>query len=306
MSFKDLCLVLTTLMFTSLVAQAEITEGAFRGKSTLIKNKLIDADFMALLIQKDPKHANRYYAFLAEYDVVPGTFITITTAITKWINRMYAYQLDKLSNDVYIMRKLRVSADGEIYADMQEIPDTLRLSQTKGEFMKGTILTRFNKQTKQVEEVINIVGRGHSTWEKFVPGVYFGSTDSTGGDYFHEEVNTEITHEGRALFNMPGIIGEYQMSEQAPKMFTFKSMNEGNVGQEKLAGRIGVFIDIVNWKAAGFTTDELLVINPDNASDVGFYYERELSGDSYEQGDIQIPAYETTTTEPNDTQYISD
>jgi hypothetical protein len=34
-----------------------------------------------------------------------------------------------------------------------------------------------------------------------------------------------------------------------------------------------VFIDIVNWKPF-FTTDELLLVNPDDAKDVGFYYER--------------------------------
>jgi hypothetical protein len=34
-----------------------------------------------------------------------------------------------------------------------------------------------------------------------------------------------------------------------------------------------VFIDIVNWKPK-FTTEELMLINPDDATDVGFYYEK--------------------------------
>lgn len=63
------------------------------------------------------------------------------------------------------------------------------------------------------------------------------------------------------------------MVEVAPKIFTFKPKGAITKGADKVLSRIAVFVDIVNWKPF-FTTDELLLVNPDDAKDVGFYYER--------------------------------
>jgi hypothetical protein len=72
------------------------------------------------------------------------------------------------------------------------------------------------------------------------------------------------------------IKGKYTMTEKLPGMFIFATPKNNNIGDDKVLSRIGVFIDIVNWKSFGiqnFTTDELLMINPENPKDVGFYYE---------------------------------
>ena len=62
------------------------------------------------------------------------------------------------------------------------------------------------------------------------------------------------------------------IAERAPGIFVFTPRGQVT-GANQVASRVGVFVDIVNWKPF-FTTDELLLINPDDARDLGFYYER--------------------------------
>ena len=69
------------------------------------------------------------------------------------------------------------------------------------------------------------------------------------------------------------IVGKFDAVEKAPGMYVFTTKGSVAKGADKVVNRIGVFVDIVNWKPF-FTTDELLLINPDDAKDVGFYYER--------------------------------
>ena len=76
-----------------------------------------------------------------------------------------------------------------------------------------------------------------------------------------------------ADFFQEEIKGKFDMIETEPKIFTFKAKGAVEKGADKVLTRIGVFIDIVNWKPF-FTTNELLMVNPDDAKDVGFYYQR--------------------------------
>lgn len=116
--------------------------------------------------------------------------------------------------------------------------------------------------------------------EGWVPGDYFGSKDSTGGDYTHKRVNTRLGKDKSADFFQQDIVGKFDAVEKAPGMFVFTPRMyiampgaPASKGADKVVSRIAVFVDIVNWKPF-FTTDELLLINPDDAKDVGFYYER--------------------------------
>ncbi|HXH31573.1 MAG TPA: hypothetical protein VNJ01_12215 [Bacteriovoracaceae bacterium] len=267
---KTLCLGLTLSVLSSAAGAALLPEGSFMGRSSLQPLRIIDHDVMALLLRKNPKKENSYYAVLAEYDRVPGTTFSKTSALTKWVPRMAAYQVDKINDLQYAMQPLGVSFLGNIQPRNDVNPDLLTLK--KANSVNGAIVTRYHRDSS-VRETIKFYGNVGSTWEAYVPGTYFGSTDTTGGDYLKKGINTVLTPEGIAQFDTPEIKGDYTVRSRIDGLFTFIPRAANMHGQDKVEGRIGVFIDIVNWKPV-MTTDELLLINPNDETDVGFFYER--------------------------------
>lgn len=304
--------LITNLFFSSLLNAYSLPEGAFKGDSNLINNgqnkDLLntisnetievseaytqfaqydratkglnrvngwDNDVMALLVKKDMTAADSYYVILAEYDRVPFTNFGKRFPLTRWVNRMYAYHMTKVSELTYSLSKLAVKSAGTLQIDKSVSSHLLQLK--KADSFDGAKLIRKNSKSESVEEVIVFNGRVGSTWEGFVPGQYFGSVDNTGGDYFDDTVNTTVATDYSVAIKRNDINGMFEMKEQAPGLFSLSANSKDVKGADKIEDRIVVFIDIVNWKHLGikkFTTEEMLIINPDDASDVGFYYER--------------------------------
>lgn len=256
-----------SILLTAPSSAGSLPEGGFKGSSQLIGRP----DVMALFIRKDPKSANAYYAVLAEYDRINGYIVPDRLAITKWVPRMYAYRLVESGERRYSVQPLRVSGTGEIEVDDRRIPDSLSLA--KDGTLDGATLVRYRDNSVVVAERIKFKGRISSTWEEYMPGTFFGTSNSSGGDYFKKGVNMTLSKDNSADFRQEDIQGAFAVSEKAPGMYTFRALGTGHLGADKILGRIGVFIDIVNWKPI-FTTDELLLINPEQPLDVGFYYER--------------------------------
>lgn len=244
-----------------------LPEGSFKGNTPFVKVP----DVMALLIKKDPAQKDVSYAVLAEYTRLNGRIGPDRIAITKWVPRMHAYRVDKITELQYALKPLVVTASGAIEANEQVSPDNLSLS--KPNTLDGAMLTRYEQNSVIVAEKITFNGKLGSTWEKYVSGNFFGSTDSTGGDYMKKDINMSLSKDGVADFFQEKIKGQFSIAETAPGLFSFTPKKSDNIGNEHVLSRIGVFIDIVNWKPF-FKTNELLLINPDNAKDVGFYYER--------------------------------
>lgn len=242
--------------------------GSWGGASALISGP----DVMALIVRRDPVNPTAGWAILAEYTRLPYIPGPERLEIARWVPRLYAYRVEQIGKDRFAMKPLRVSAAGEIevdggYASFGEL--TLAKSGT----LVGATMTRFEKDAPEAAETIAFEGKVSSTWEGWVPGDYFGSQDSTGGDYTHKRVNTRLGKDKSVDFFQQDIAGKFTAAEKAPGMFVFTPSGAVAKGLDKVAGRIAVFVDIVNWKPF-FTTDELLLINPDDAKDVGFYYER--------------------------------
>lgn len=313
---KALAFALATSVSLLTWAQHSLPEGSFKGDSSLInggqnkhllnydikseansydnayqeytsydrdqsgKNEVngLNNDVMSFIVQKDQSQNESYYVIMSEYDRVPFTNMGRRFPLTKWVNRMYAYQMVQIAPLKYQMNKLVVDAAGDISADANQVMAVLELKSAKS--FDGAKLTRYvSAQDKNVAEVVVLNGRVGSTWENYVPGDYFGSSDNTGGDYFDKTINTTITIDGVAKLNTKKTTGEFSIVEKKPKMFVLKAVSENTRGEDQVLNRIGVFIDIVNWKHLGikkFTTEEFLLINPENASDVGFFYERHI------------------------------
>lgn len=247
-------------------ASAAVPRGSFGGSSPALSNP----DIMALLIRPDAADARLGYAVLAEYDRLPFIPGPERLRIARWVPRVYIYRVQETAPGRYAMKPLRVSASGGLELD----PGYLRfgeLTLARGR-LEGAAMTRYEKGSTIPAETISFAGRVSSTWEPYVPGRYFRSTDSTGGDYTHDRVNTVLRADRVAEFSHDPVSGTFDIAEPAPGIFTFKA-RPGARGAERIETRIGVFIDIVNWKPVA-TTDELLLVNPEDARDVGFYYER--------------------------------
>lgn len=248
-------------------AHAGLPEGSWSGSSPLLGGP----DVMALLLQRDPVNPTAGYAILAEYTRLPYIPGPERLRIARWVPRLHIYRVEQVGKDRFAMKPLRVCAAGEIVVDAAAPASELALA--KSGTLLGATLTRFEKGAAAPAETISFDGKVSSTWEKWLPGDYFGSKDSTGGDYLHKRVNTRLGEDRSADFFQQDIVGKFTAVEKAPRMFVFTPSGEVAKGLDKIAGRIGVFVDIVNWKPF-MTTDELLLINPDDAKDVGFYYER--------------------------------
>ncbi len=262
--------LLRSLLLASVLASAAhagpLPAGSWGGSSPLIGGP----DVMALIVRRDPVNPTAGYAILAEYTRLPYIPGPERLEIARWVPRLYIYRVEQTGKDRFAMKPLRVAA-GEIVVDSAHPAGELALA--KSGTLVGATMTRFEKGQASAVETISFEGKVSSTWEGWVPGDYFGSKDSTGGDYTHKRVNTRLGKDKSADFFQQDIAGKFTAAEKAPGMFVFAPNGAIAKGADKIAGRIGVFVDIVNWKPF-FTTDELLLINPDDAKDVGFYYER--------------------------------
>jgi hypothetical protein len=251
---------LTLVLLASTAAAGPLPDGSYKGASPRLKND----DVMSLIVRGD-------YAVLAEYTrlrFIPGPE---RLEITNWVPRTYFFKVTPAGDLKYALKPQRVSASGELEDDPGYLVANLLTLKKKGT-LDGAVLSRYDKGSAFVSESIAFDGKLSSTWEDYVPGNYFGSKDATGNDYLHKAINTVLSEDMKAEFAQDEIKGKFDITKKAPGVFTFKAVSV-TLGAEKVTTRIGVFIDIVNWKPF-FTTDELLLINPDDAKDVGFYYER--------------------------------
>jgi hypothetical protein len=265
MNISKSSLVFAVAALLAQTAFAGLPDGSFKGHTPFVKSP----DAMAFLVKTD-KSTGEQYAILAEYTRVIGAIGSDRVAITKWVPRLFAYKVTQVRDTRFMLTPLRVGADGSITT---ATTGSDYLSLKKAGEMKGAILERYDRGSANVVESIKFDAKLGSTWEKLVVGNFFGSHDPTGGDYFHKRVNMTISKDKVASFTQEKIKGEFDVVEHSMGLFTFTPKNANVVGADQVVTRIGVFIDIVNWKPV-FTTDELLLVNPDDAKDVGFYYER--------------------------------
>ncbi len=264
---RSTVLALAASFFVSAAGAAGLPEGSFSGSSPLLRGP----DVMALLVRKDPVNPTAYYALLAEYTRIPYIPGPERLEIARWVPRVYAYRLETIGKLSYSMKPLRVSAAGGIEVDPGAPASVLDLAENGT--LDGALLTRNDKSAGVTPERIAFKGKVSSTWESWVPGNFFRSKDSTGGDYLKKDINTTLSKDMVADMFQQDIVGKFDATEKAPGMYVFTPKGVVAKGADQVVTRIGVFVDIVNWKPF-FTTDELLLINPDDAKDVGFYYER--------------------------------
>lgn len=248
------------LLLCVLAFAGPLPDGSYKGHSDYLKN----ADVMALIIRGD-------YAVLAEYTRLRFNPGPERLQIANWVPRLYFYKVEPAGNLKYALRPQRVNGSGDLENDPGYLVANLLTLPKKGR-LDGAVFQRYDRGSAFVTEKITFGGKLSSTWEDYLPGNYFGSKDSTGNDYLHKAVNTVVHEDMKIDFSQEDIKGRFSVARKAPGVFTFKAAGETK-GADKVTTRIGVFIDIVNWKPF-FTTDELLLINPDDAKDVGFYYER--------------------------------
>lgn len=261
-----------SLLLASVLASAAqagpLPEGSFSGSSPLLHGP----DVMAMLIRKDPQNPTAYYALLAEYTRLPYIPGPERLEIARWVPRLYAYRVEQIGKLRYSVKPLRVSASGGIETDPRvTTPSVLTLA--KAGSMDGAFLERYENGAALPIEKVSFKGKVSSTWETWVTGNYFRSKDPTGGDYLKKDINTVLTKDQVADFAHQDVVGKFDATEQAPGLYVFKPKGAIAKGADQVVSRIGVFVDIVNWKPF-FTTDELMLINPDDAKDVGFFYER--------------------------------
>lgn len=243
-----------------------LPEGSYSGSSPLLHGP----DVMAMLIRKDPVNPTAYYAILAEYTRLPYIPGPERLEIARWVPRIYAYRLEQIDKLRLSVKTLRVSAAGGIEADAAA---SAELVLAKAGTMDGAYLERYENGGALPVEKISFQGKVSSTWEKWVPGNFFRSLDVTGGDYLKKDINTVLGKDQVADFNHQDVVGKFDAVEKAPGLFVFTPKGPTAKGRDRVVSRIGVFIDIVNWKPF-FTTNELLMINPDDAKDLGFFYQR--------------------------------
>lgn len=265
---KLLLVLVSTLLATA--ASADVPVGGFRGQSPALRNP----DIMALVMRRDAGDPRKGYAVLSEYTRVPyiGMLGAERLEITRWVPRMYIYRVEQTGERTFRFIPLRVSG-GALQGDpAYPVFGTLTMARG-GSDIRGAVLTRYDKGGTSPAETITFDGHVSSTWQDWVSAEFFASHDATGGDYFHKRVNTVLRPDHTALLAQPDITGEYQFTETVPGIWLATARGPQATGQSLMETRIGVFIDIVNWKPF-FRTNELLMINPDDARDVGFYYQR--------------------------------
>lgn len=284
--------ILSLCLLSSTAALAGLKDGTYTGKSTIVKRSLVNPDVMALLLKTDP-NTKKQYAILAQYDrkaylnIVSGPLISLTPAgksaslLTSWVPRMALYEVQQRTDLNYYLVPMKVDARGDLVANEDVQPDFLTLKTANT--IKDSEIRRFDRKAKdgKVVESVKMDEKydANSTWEKMVVGNYLASTDNTGGDYLKKSkgVNATLDANGQLAINFNGISGLFSLEEKADRIFVVKSSDAKNVNADKIENKVAVFIDIVNWKDLGikaFTTEEMLFIDLDEESNVGFFYER--------------------------------
>lgn len=247
-----------------------LKEGVYRGRSSR-------GHTLTLLLREAPDNKESFNAVLAQY-----LYPVFNDEVAFAVPRMYAFRIDR-STDVnaYIMRPLIVDNQNEIIVNSEAKASSLKITiDKKGKLVPIIMLQRNMKKA----EKITLNRKPHSTWEDYVYGVY---TEGNVLDYFFDtetalllpKSSTISDVEETAIFKNKKTTGEYKIreSQNAPGMFVFTKENENVQGADRVEKKIGVFIDIVNWKhkKEPKTTDELLLINPSKPKDVIIYYEKE-------------------------------
>lgn len=262
-------IVLAAITAFSATSFAQLKEGTFSGKNE--HQGSFTKDHMTLMVKKDLTPGSEdYYAVLAEYDIL------LASSITKWIPRMYAYKIVKQSDVLYAMVPLFVTNQGDLEIK-NEVANSALVLKTAGT-LEGSIFSRVDMKDGKIVERIKFSDKSAgSTWENFIAGKFLGTQKTSGLDYFQEIYNMEISYNNvvRFAYEKENIYGDWDLHEKVPGVFFTLTPKSSNVkGISRTQGRVGLFMDIVNQKPKK-TNDEFMMINPYNASDVGFYYERE-------------------------------
>jgi hypothetical protein len=254
------------------IDQPRLPIGSFEATSPNVSGR---KNRMVLQLKRDPENPQGYYATLSEYTrrlpanlgrLVPGL------QMTSWVPRMYPYYITHEGNDVYELRLLRVAGDGSLEASPNAPSSTLELGKGRNA-MKGAVLVR--REANDCVEKISFDGTtAVSTWERNIIGNYFLAIDRSGGQYFEKGVNTVVKPDMTIEFNTHHLMGQYMIRPHAKGLFfTLEPMKPRQLGALAASKLIGKGIDIVNWKPFR-TTIEILLMNPENARDVKFFYER--------------------------------
>ncbi|AZZ35443.1 hypothetical protein CIK05_01055 [Bdellovibrio sp. qaytius] len=263
-------IVLAAITTFASASFAQLAQGTFVGKSD--KQSSGTHDRMTLFVKKDLTPGSQdYYAVLAEYDQL------FATKITKWINRMYGYKIVKQSDLSYVLVPIFVNNNGDLELKSSANNSVINL-QTAGT-LQNAIMTRYDiNDASKVEKIALTDKYAGSTWENFIAGKFLGTQKSSGLDYFKNNAyNMEVSYGNVVTFDyeLENIHGQFDLHEKIPGVFfTLTPKSKDVQGLNRTQGRLAFFCDIVNEKPKK-TNDEFMMINPYNASDVGFYYERE-------------------------------
>lgn len=262
-------------LFLAPLAQAGLMEGSWRGYSSMQRKG--SCDKMNLMIREVPGPEEKYYAVLMEYTRLPIACLE-GIAVTNWVPRMYAFEISKLSAIEYKVSRL-VVVDGEI-VPMYTLPGG-KITQVRHGSMENMVLALEPESVSSKGEVITFSGNEvTSTWEPLVANPFLGTTESGGFDYFKRKaknINTRVYQDSTVDLYFPSFsVGSFELvsSPKYPLFFVAKDLNaKGTITPERMTQGIVFFIDIVNWKKWGYTTNEMMVINPYDPKHVGFFYE---------------------------------
>lgn len=321
---KKLSKTLLTFCLISFVGVSSAEElfklptGVFRGNSDQIFNDSLFGftgffknNAMALFIEND-EVTGKTYAILAEYERLPMTNFTRTTAVRSWVNRLYAFKVEQEEErkNQFNLIPLAVSAQGQIYANREVPSSSLSMpaivNQRPWNGLSGAVVRIYDRENPDpnTAEIIKFRNGTHgSTWRRFVPANYMGTKRTSGLDYFRRNkfYNAKVSPDlylhaekfqdyedyekpiiAMASFSLEeqeyglDIFGSFIVREKARRFFSFepiKNQKSDAVNIEEVSTKIGIFIDVMDWTRAGFMTNELFLINPDDPSDVGFFYE---------------------------------
>jgi len=82
---------------------------------------------------------------------------------------------------------------------------------------------RVDKSDRTAETISFDGGKSISTWEDYIPGNFFRSSDRSGSDYFKKKINTVMSRDGMVTFMADHLCGNYDAVEKAPGIFTLRS-----------------------------------------------------------------------------------
>lgn len=273
-----------------------LPEGAFIGQSD---SHAVDHDDMVLQLRKDPDGPG-YYAILSEYSrngLLAGRE-NDRFRLTDDVLRMQTFYIEHASAGRYLARPLRGTSDGELVIDREADPSVLDIN-AHGSMSGARFHLRPQQGDARIEQIEFDGELSVTSWEPFRPERYYLSMNPGASDYlFNDDHNTVFSNRGteeepdyRVSFDVqdrdpdddvesPRIEGQFRAVETGPGVFVMAPEDSSSPGARLIAGKLLVFFDLVNWKPH-MTTNEALIIDPNDPSNVYFFYERHDRPTSY-------------------------